>query len=431
MRTSLTSIVIALAVMCVAGSVAATHPIELSGGGGSLLATAVPAPNGGLLRVHPVHLSGVAPADTYARIYVQGPRDADFVFRGAPSMNYDFSWSFDTTLVGEGSWRIGVGLKSASGAWLGYIDRFTLVTTATSEIVTVGMQEGTNGYSGTTDCYISDWEDGDETTAFGAFEPRALRLRKVDRKSILIRFDTPDVPANVDVQHAFVALYAFFNTNPSAPTIQTYQLLRSWEEDAATWLSPLPGQQWGEGGAQQGGVDRASSPMFSHQGDIVPGWTLFDVTDAVRAWTIGEPNHGILLRSWDPDWASSAENSFYSSEYKETVKHPRLIVYYTQEDATPTPTPTRTPTITLTPTASATPTVTPTETATATPTDTATPTETATATETATPTETETPTLTATETATATETETATPTTTATPTRTPVWLYLPLIVQRP
>jgi len=398
-RQALILIMCALVIIGIPSSVMAAYPPEPAGVFPNETVPGLLTPGNAPLREHPVHLTGVAPVDYYVRIYMQGPNDRDLVYRGAPSMNHDFSWSFDTTLVGEGIWKVNVDAKSATGVWLGHLDQFTLTTSATSEIVTIGMQEGADDYTGTTDCYISDWEDGDENKAFGTLDSRTLRLRKVDRKSILIRFDTTAIPQGVQVQHAFLAIYAFFNTNPSGPLIYAYQLLRPWDEATATWFSPRPGETWVEPGAMGPGTDRVEAyldkicrpvddPVNDTCGVIIPGWHQFDITAAVQAWANGEPNYGILLRSWDAYWNSRAENSFYSSEYKETEKHPRLIVYYTREDATPTPTPSATPTVTLTPTMTATPTPT------------------------------------------ATATETATPTCTATATPTPWRLLLPLIVQR-
>jgi len=310
-----------LVLLCVNGALLAQAPTaDLTQSGVSVSPSA---------SLHPVRFSGMAPRDTYVRLYIQGPTDTNVVFRGAPAMNYDFSWSWDDVLVGDGVWKINVDIKSATGVWLGHLEQFTLTTTPGTQIATLDLQQGVGGYNGTTDCYISDWMDGDEYKAFGTLEPGTLRLRKVDRKAILIKFALGRLPANSGVQHASMGLYAFFNTNPSGPTIMTYRLKRAWNESTATWLSPRAGQLWAEPEAMGAGIDRQANPFFTHKGDIVPGWTIFDVSSAVRAWNTGAYNAGLLLRSWDPYWASSAENSFYSSEWKQAALRPRMTIYYT------------------------------------------------------------------------------------------------------
>jgi hypothetical protein len=107
---------------------------------------------------------------------------------------------------------------------------------------------------------------------------------------------------------------------------------------------------------------------------------------------------------------AGARREFFSSEYSEVAKRPRLVLTLADQSFTPTPsaTATRTPSRTPTPTPSETPTVT--ETGTPTPTETATPSATGT------PSPTPSPSPTATPTATGTGTITATPTVTPTPT---------------
>lgn len=261
----------------------------------SSVAAASPSHTGGAseaarpLVSHSVHLAGVAPVDHYVRIYMQGPNDSGPVYRGAPAMNSDWSWSWDGTLEGNGEWMVNIDAKSAAGVWLYRLDQFTLTTSATSNVATLSYQEGANGYTGTTDCYISDWEDGDEQCAFGSLEPTMLRLRKVDRKLTLLRFNLEALPAGAQIQHAFVALYAHINTNPSGPTLFAYQMLVPWSEAEATWLSPQPGYAWAEGGALGADTDHRAEyldklcrpvddPINDTCGVIIPGWHQLDVT---------------------------------------------------------------------------------------------------------------------------------------------------------
>jgi hypothetical protein len=337
---------------------------------GTLTTTSAPAnPSAELQKGHPVHLCGLVPEGYRVKVLMQGPGDDGYIYHATPSINPDSSWCLDTTLAREGNWNVRISAYSETGEWVGYLDQFTLTASATSSIATVQLQQGTDGYEGTTDCYISDWAEGDTTKNFGVLEPSTLRLRKVDRKSALLRFELDGVPSNVHIQHAFLGIYAFFNSNPSGPTYFAYQMLRPWSEDQATWRSPRAGETWAEPGAMGEGIDRKADyldkvcrPVTSPEdtcGVIIPGWHQFDITEAVQAWVNGEPNYGVMLRSWDPFWASSAENSFRSSEWQQIAMRPRLIIYYTQEETTPTPTPTATSTAVPTVTPTATPTNTP------------------------------------------------------------------------
>ncbi|NLF14378.1 MAG: DNRLRE domain-containing protein [Anaerolineaceae bacterium] len=360
-----------MVLIALSGSVLAATPRSGSAHG-SVDAARVPAGRAIPGGAHSVHLAGVAPMDYFVRVYVQQPGQEQTTFYGAPSMGRTFDWSLDVVLQGEGDWGIRVGAKDAAGAWLYFLDSFTLTTSATTEIKTLVLQQGADGYAGTTDCYISDWVVGDTDNAYGVLDPGVLRLRKVDRKEVLLRFELEGLPANAHIHHAFVAMYAFLNTNPSGPTYFAYQLLRPWAEDQATWNSPRAGETWAEPGAMNVTYDRKAehtdklcrppAEPGDTCGEIIPGWHQLDITASVQNWVDGEPNYGVLVRSWDPYWASSAENSFFSSEANQPEYRPKLIVYYSEAEAVPTSTPSPTPSVTpsMTPSPTATLTLTPT-----------------------------------------------------------------------
>lgn len=135
-------------------------------------------------------------------------------------------------------------------------------------------------------------------------------------------------------------------------------------------------------------------------------WTSEEFPLKIRQEYIKDRTVSFILKD-SGDYAG-ARREFFSSEYSEAAKRPRLVITLADQPFTPTPsaTATRTPTRAATETPTETPTAT--ETGTSTPTETSTPS--ATGTPSSTPSPSATPTLTATETATISSTPIVTPT---------------------
>ncbi|MEM4723452.1 MAG: DNRLRE domain-containing protein [Candidatus Hadarchaeum sp.] len=298
--------------------------------------------------------------------------------------------------------------------------------------VLVVLQQGIDGYMGTTDTTLH--EDFPHSNFGNVWY---LRVGFEHEDSALIRFDLSSIPPGSRIVCAVLSLYAERWTGaPFELRVGAYNVKRPWVDMEATWLWARSGIPWQTPGCN-GPDDREQIPEAEVTIRHIFRWYDFNLTRLVDGWVNGWlPNYGVSLQAvdkWDPEiiYFDSADDVSGTG----SIEHrPKLFILYVPP---PTPTPTITPTETPTPTA--TPTATPTETATPTASATATSTATATATPTATasPTGTTTPTSAPTETPTATATETATPsatpTATATPTITstpaPLHIYLPITWQ--
>lgn len=233
-------------------------------------------------------------------------------------------------------------------------------------MATVTLQEGVNGYSGTTDSYLDAWA---ASTGYGG--AAQVRLRSPNVKNGVIRFDLSSVPAqalNNGLRGAALSVNLSYNGNGNPSYFQAYKLNRPWVENQTTWERASSGQPWSLPGANGIPGDRAATAI---DGRLFEGVNLrlgLDVTDGVIDWlTNPASNNGLLLRGEDP----AVEYGISSSENSSVDQRPRLLIVYplTTPTPTPSPTPTHTPTPTATPTRTPTrtPTATPTRTPTATP----------------------------------------------------------------
>ena len=231
--------------------------------------------------------------------------------------------------------------------------------------IEVVLQQGVDGYMGTTDTYLNAWDTGSN---YGSTTYLAVRTQDV--QVALLRFDLQGVlPANAQVEQARLELWVASRSNPSGLEARLFQVYRPWEEMAATWTLARAGEPWQQAGCNGAG-DRAAVATDTSSWTQEGVWVGFEVGELVRGW-LAEPggNAGVVVRGVG---STSVQYNVASSEYGEIGKRPRLVVRY--REATPTPT----ATWTLTPTPTATRTPTPTPTPTLTPTVTRTPTLTST-----------------------------------------------------
>jgi hypothetical protein len=161
-----------------------------------------------------------------------------------------------------------------------------------------------------------------------------------------VRFETGDLRAPADI--LFARLEAFVTVDPASrqrPETEIRLVEEAWDEATVR-----------DDGFPQFRYDTLASAV----GAGADAWVNWDVTEAVRAWAGGVPNHGLaMLTDQVPPGRSFAS--------RETEHPPRLVVRTVclRETATPTPTETQQPTETPSPTD--TPSPTPTEPATSEP----------------------------------------------------------------
>ena len=260
------------------------------------------------------------------------------------------------------------------------------------------LQQGVDGYNGTTDTFIDWWS---QSATYGGEATINVRggnydTGRQDIRSPLLRFDLSPLPAGASVNSARLELYMTWRSNAGSAYFSPYQVIRAWNEMEASWLKATSVTQWDQAGCNDTSTDRFGSATDKDQPppDIVNVWVTLDVTEMVRNWAASPAsNRGIFLHD---EGGNSVEYDFASSEHADVTIHPKLVIEYWPSGG---PTATHTPTGSPTPTPSRTPSTTPTSTATAT--------AASVASATATPTPTRTPTATATPSATPTATATA------------------------
>jgi len=261
----------------------------------------------------------------------------------------------------------------------------TFTPTPSTPPTTLTLQQGLNGYTGTTDALIDWWA---QTTNYGNEPTFNIRggnydYGRQDIHSALVKFDLSPLPAGASVNSARLEIYLTARSNAGSAYISPYQVIRLWTESGATWKKADGTADWLLTGCNGIPSDRLgdASAIVQPPPSITNVWVPMDVTAIVRNWAANsQSNKGFLLRD---EGGNSVGYTFASSENTSASIRPRLIIEYWPSGG-PSATPTRTASATPTRTPTATPT-TPSS-ATVTPTATASPTRTASATPTRTPT---------------------------------------------
>jgi hypothetical protein len=273
-------------------------------------------------------------------------------------------------------------------------------STATTQpgpgVVRLLLQQGIEGYAGTSDTWLLNSGSPDALP-----QPRGggLSIKGGELKSVLVRFELQGkLPPNAEILAAELVFYVE-NAGPQSLQVGTFRVLRPWAESAATWYYATSSIRWATPGCNAVGSDRvgtADDTLTLMHRAVYRG---LNVTDSVRYWLQHpDQNYGWLVKGVGD---SNPEYGFASSRNIVPERRPALRIDYTIP-ATPTSTFTPSPsgtaiTTTPTPTGSTMPTQTPTpqNTWTSTPTaqHTATPTSPGTPTMTWTPTRTPQPTV--------------------------------------
>jgi len=228
--------------------------------------------------------------------------------------------------------------------------------------LTLTLQQGVDGYTGTTDTYLDAY---DSTSAHDdpIFPATGLAMRSGDIMFPLIQFDFGAIPPQATVVSATLSLYSSWHNNAQPTCGRAYGLLRPWKEAEATWYAATLTNTWGLPGASDPATDRdATSPALRRFVNAEGQRYDFAVDWLVQRW-VADPasNHGLLLRP-SGEWATRFD--FASSEAQDVAHRPRLTVVYelpAGSTATATVSPSPTPSATQgTPSATPTPTASPT-----------------------------------------------------------------------
>ncbi len=160
-----------------------------------------------------------------------------------------------------------------------------------------------------------------------------IQLRTGSSGSVgLLSWDLAKIPAGAQVVSAEIEVQV---TEGTAGRVETFGLLRNWEEAATNWTKASAAESWGTAGAAGAG-DRAASP--AGLGVIVgTGPLKIRLNQAgvslLQAWVDGSsPNHGLLAVLG----GASGATRFVSSEGTTATQRPKLTVRY-QSTENPAP----------------------------------------------------------------------------------------------
>ena len=183
---------------------------------------------------------------------------------------------------------------------------------------TITFQQGSDGYSGVIDTFVSI----DSASTNHSASP-ALQAESQDQT--LIRFEgiigdgAGQIPPGAEITSASVTLTNSSNTTTSGATLSMHRMRTNWS-DSSTWNSLDAGVQTDDVEASTTVAASTSSNLTTSNAAVtIPG-----LEASVQAWVDGEPNLGwvFLLNSAD-GWDA------HSSETGTVGNRPLLTVTYT------------------------------------------------------------------------------------------------------
>jgi RHS repeat-associated protein len=196
-----------------------------------------------------------------------------------------------------------------------------LFAAAQVHATTVTLQDGSGGYSGTTDTFL---DQSNATQTYGS-SPN-LGATSSTARVPLVRFkifaaDGGPVPNGATITSATLSLYK--GTGSSSTTFEARRLLRDWDEASASWQKATSSVSWTTTGAQGSG-DIATSA--DGQGSASSGqWLSIDVTPSLQSFAGGTANNGWRIAYVGGDGSG---NSFRSREASTSIERPKLVIVY-------------------------------------------------------------------------------------------------------
>jgi hypothetical protein len=190
----------------------------------------------------------------------------------------------------------------------------------TQVVITITLQQGSSGYEGSQDTYISQLARdsnycGEDEILVGHGERAAL-----------LRFDLSPIPNDATIIEASIQVYATgWRMHPDM-FINAYRILRSTDVCEATWNVAREGNPWALPGCSEPASDRGVNPESSLKTCGASRWYTFDLTALIQEWVEGSlENNGILLRR---SLSDDVMYWFGSAEYGNVHLRPRLIITY-------------------------------------------------------------------------------------------------------
>jgi len=173
-------------------------------------------------------------------------------------------------------------------------------------------------------------------------ETRASDDPSYERRTLL-KFDTQNTTeTNTPIQSATLTLTVASGSNSQSRQLTAYQVISSYDQDAATWTSRKSGTNWSSAGGDLG-ARYAVATVTGTAGSKV----VFDVTALVKAIVRGDFGSSRYTRLMIVDDGGSSRDSYkalHSDEAAESVRPTLKIVTGTGTTSEVTPAPTSTTT---------------------------------------------------------------------------------------
>ena len=160
------------------------------------------------------------------------------------------------------------------------------------------------------------------------------KLPQYPNKRSLVQFeDLPSACPTAQIESAKMYLYYVYAHKASWQSItftpfiprylEVYLVKKAWKEDEATRTRRLSGINWSTEWLGLDDTDAESTPQ-SDPVTIFPvrprGFVEFDVTNAIKSWSSGVPNNGLVIRATN-ELAAGRSIRFASNAMSDSSKH--------------------------------------------------------------------------------------------------------------
>jgi len=238
-----------------------------------------------------LNLTGLSWDSAPIDVQIMGPNDADFVTNGSTVADPWGTWVYTTTLLVEnGRYQI----RAMSRGLYSENDLFYTMASQPAGL-NVGMfRAGAGGYAGASDTYINQ-----QSPSINFVDGLTVTVRSEDETDPLATFDLSTIPANARVVMAKLGLYSMDAEPCTKMVASSFQLLRMWDPEHATWISATQSVSWTVPGANEPLVDRLGEPTYTETVRAPFTWYSWDVTKMAQNW-VADPssNFGAIVKAW-------------------------------------------------------------------------------------------------------------------------------------
>lgn len=243
------------------------------------------------------------------------------------SAPYQFVWT--NPAIGTHNLKA-VVTDNGGGTATSQFSQITVTQSSAGNSVKISLQEGSGGYSGTTDAYLYEYFGAVNygENAFLQDKPGGSRFASVIRFAIFDSEGGP-VPNGSTITSAKLFLY---KTSFYDYIYRAHQILHDWSETGVTWTQRESGVLWDVPGGLGFGQDIAV--VHDGEGAVTwnPGWLNIDVTGGVQAMSASGQNYGWRLV---PVKGNNNTKKFASSEYDtDPALRPILEIEYIPDTGT-------------------------------------------------------------------------------------------------